>query len=257
MGIGKTRAQRKASIRAAFTRVVTVLIVGSAIVAAMHAYNYATTADRFMVQNVEFSGLTRVATVELEPLIDDLAGQNLLLAPLESYAQRLTLHPRVRHAQLRRVLPDKVAVTVEEREPVALVFTGEFFEVDTDGVVMSRDSFTDMLDLPIISGIAAESVQPGRRSDSDELRSALIALQACHRYGGELADDVSEIAIAKEGVVIRSLSRHQVLVLGEGDFDAKLKKYFLLKDTMSTAERDARWVDLRFQDQVVLRDQRQ
>lgn len=253
MGIGKTKRERRNDLRSMARRIAAVLFVGMMIVASLHLYNYLTTSERFAITHVEFEGLSRVDDEGISALLRDLHGQNLFLAPLKSYEARVAAHSRVAEVTLRRVPPDRVTCTVREREPVALVFTDHFLEVDATGVVMEEDEFTALLDLPIITGISADDVRPGRRSDSPQLRGALDALTACKVLGGSFAADISELRVSDGGITIQSLSRNCVLVLGNGDYERKLRKYFVLRDEIAPRERTAWLIDLRFEDQVVLR----
>jgi len=253
LGIGKTKRERRRELKAAVRRITAVLIVGAVIVGAMYGYNYLTTSARFAVSSVEFAGLSRVQDESLERSLSDLVGHNLFLAPLESYEARLEMHPRVAAVRLRRVLPNRVVCAVDEREPVALVFTDRYLEVAQDGMVMADDDFTALLDLPVITGLSRGEAIPGEISDSPRLRRALVALRLCREHGGSFAASISEVRVGIEGVSIRSLDQGPVLVLGEGDYERRLRKYFMLKDTIGERDGDARRIDLRFEDQVVLR----
>lgn len=253
MGIGKTKRERRNDLRSMARRMAAVLFLGMMIVASLYLYNYLTTSERFSITRVEFEGLSRVDDDGISALLQDLYGQNLLLAPLQSYEARVEAHARVAEVTLHRVLPDRVTCNVREREPVALIYTDHFLEVDATGVVMQEDEFTALLDLPIITGIDVDDVRPGKRSDSRQLHGALDALSACKTLGGSFAEDISELRVSGAGITIQSLSRNCVLVLGDGDYERKLRKYFVLKDEIAPREPSARLIDLRFEDQVVLR----
>lgn len=254
MGIGSTKAQRRAAVAAAVKRVVTVLVLGVLIVSALYLYDYLTTSPRFAIETVELRGVARIDGDDLRDMLGDLEGQNLLLAPLDDYESRLEMHPRVESVTMHRVVPSTVICNVVERQPVALVFTDRFLEVDRNGMVMDDDAYTPMLDLPIITGIDNEDVRPGRVSESPALHSALEVLRLARDLGGELSGEISELHVGSLGVVVRSVENDQVLVLGDSDYENRLRKYFLLRDTLERERKpNRRVVDLRFQDQVVLR----
>jgi len=79
-------------------------------------------------------------------------------------------------------------------------------------------------------------------------------LRVARDLGGEFASEISELHLERGGVMLRSLKNDCVLVLGQGNYEGKLKKYFLLQDTLEKEPQTARRiVDLRFEDQVVLR----
>lgn len=253
MAIDRTRRQRKRVLKAAMKRIVTVLFISVLIVASMYAYGFVTTSESFDIHEVEFKGMSRVDASEIEELLADLKGQNILLVSLEAYEERIKMHPRVQRVSLKRVLPDKVACSVEEREPVALIFTDQFLEVDRHGMVMADDEYTAILDLPIITGLPKSAIEVGKINDDKMLRNALRVLALCKSFGGDFAEDISELRVSSSGVNIRSLEKDCVLLLGDTDYANRLKKYFLLKDTLADKEPDAGIIDLRFDDQVVLR----
>ncbi len=255
MGIGNTEADRKRMLRARAGRVIAVFIVGVLIVASMYLYNYATTASRFAVEHVELSGLSRVDRAEVERLVADLKGHNILLAPLDVYEARLEAHPRIAHVSTRRVLPDRVVYVIDEREPVALVYTDRYFEIDADGVVMPGDEYTALLDLPTITGVATNEVRAGRVCNDANVRHAIEALLVCRSIGRGFAEEIAEVRASDLGLSIRSLKDDCTLLVGNVDIEKRLRKFFLLKDELAQRESAASFIDLRFDNQVVLRSE--
>jgi cell division protein FtsQ len=234
-------------------RIITVLSISVLIVASMYAYNFLTTSESFAIDDVEFKGMSRVSSSDIEEVLTDLKGQNILLVSLDLYEERIRMNPRVERVGLRRVLPDKVSCDVKEREPVALIFADQFLEVDRHGMVMADDEYTAILDLPIITGLSRDAIEVGKINKDRRLQGALRALALCKSFGGDFAEDISELSVSSGGVNIRSLEKDCVLLLGEADYANRLKKYFLLKETLAENESNSKIIDLRYDDQVVLR----
>jgi cell division septal protein FtsQ len=253
LAIVSSGPEQKEAIRARARRVIAVFMVGVLIVASLYLYNYVTTANRFAIEKVELSGLTRIDASELERLVSDLGGQNILLAPLDVVEARLEAHPRVASVESRRVLPNRVVYAVTEREPVALVYSDRFFEIDAAGMVMPGDSYTGLLDLPTITGIASDEVRAGRVCGDPMVRGALEALEVCRDLGAGFAQNISELRASSTGISIRSLKDDCVLLLGDADYERRLRKFFLLREELSRREQPAKFIDLRFDNQVVLR----
>jgi cell division septal protein FtsQ len=235
--------------------VIGVFIVGVLIVASMYLYNYVTTANRFAIEKVELAGLSRVDSAALERVVADLYGQNILLAPLDAVEARLEAQARIARVECRRVLPNKVVYSITEREPVALVYTDRFFEIDAAGMVMAGDSYTGLLDLPTITGIARSDVRAGRHCEDPMVRGALEALRVCRDLGAEFAGNISELRATQTGIAIRSLRDDCVLLLGDGDYERRLRKFFLLRGELARREETGTLIDLRFENQVVLRSE--
>ncbi len=255
MGIVSTEADRKRTLRARARRVIAVFIVGVLIVASMYLYDYVTTSKRFAVEHVEVSGLTRIDRAEVDRLVADLHGHNILLAPLDVYEARLEAHPRIASVTVRRVLPDRVVFATVEREPVALVYTDRYFEIAADGVVMPGDAYTGLLDLPTITGVSARDVRAGRVCNDPMVRGAIEALQVCRHIGRGFAEEIAEVRASDTGLSIRSLKDDCVLLVGSGDFEKRLRKFFLLRDELARREGASSLIDLRFDNQVVLRSE--
>jgi len=253
LAIVRTRQQRKKAVRTLVFRLLTTTMLGLLIFGAFQAYNFLTTTERLAVRTVELRGLSRVDTTEVERLVADIRGENILLVPLEKYTERFSGHPRIRSAGLKKILPNKVLCTVEEREPIALVYAEGFYEVDEEGMVLTSDELTDYMDLPIITGLNRKSVKEGTYCKDPQLANALRVLGICKRYGGSFANDISELRIGGNGVSVVSLKEGMVLLLGESEFENRLKKFFLIRSTIAKKEESSKLIDLRFEDQIVLR----
>lgn len=253
MGIDKTKHQRRQALRVMLIRLATSAALGTLIVSCFYAYSFLTTTEKLAISRVDFHGLSRLDSKDIESVVADIQGQNILLVPLDSYAARFARHPRIQSAHFKRVLPNRVICTFSEREPVALVYANKFLEVDREGMVMNSDDLTDLLDLPIITGLDAELIKEGKPCDDARLAQALETLMICKRFGGRFADNISELRTGKDGISIVSLREGVVLLLGNSEIENRLKKYFRLETTIAKKDDSAKLIDLRFDDQIVLR----
>ncbi len=241
-------------MRASIKRLLAAAAFSVLVLSSLHLYNYLTTAEWLAVEEIQLEGVCRINPAVLETLLDDIRGQNILLISLDRYTQRIAGHPRIREATIRRVLPNRVVCRVEEREPVALIFAGRFFEVDAYGMVLGEDDLSQVLDLPIITGISKDDASEGRICKDARLQDALETLEYCKRFGGRFAQDISELKVGTGGITIVSLKENSTLLLGDSDYENRLKKYFLLRDSITEQEQSAKVIDLRFEDQVVFRN---
>lgn len=253
MAIVSTKQQRRKAVRALILRLVTTAMLGMLMFGAYHLYEFLTTSDRFAVKAVEIRGLCRVDSLEVEKLLAGMRGENIFLLPVEKCGQRFTAHPRVRSVVFKKVLPNTVYCTVQEREPVAVIYADKFYEVDEEGMVLTSDELTDYLDLPIVSGLERKSVKEGAFCRDPQLANALRVLGICKRHGGSFANDISEVRIGAQGLSVISLKEGMVLLLGENEFEGRLKKFFLIRGTLAKRETPSKLIDLRFDGQVVLR----
>jgi cell division septal protein FtsQ len=254
LGIDKTRRQRRQALVTVIARLATSAALGTLIVLCFYAHDYLTTTDKLAITQMDYHGLNRLDSEEVDRILADMRGENILLVPLENFAARFSQHPRIRDARFKRVLPNRVICTFSEREPVALLYSGEFMEVDEEGMVMEADELTGLLDLPIVTGLDGASIKEGRICGDERLTWALETLTICKKYGGRFADNISELRVGMSGISIVSLREGVVLLLGTSEFENRLRKYFLLENTIARNADSAKLIDLRFDDQIVLRN---
>ncbi len=235
-------------------RLLAAVCVSAVILSSLYLHKYLTSADWLNIDEIQLEGVSRTDPADLERMLEDIHGQNILLISLDRYADRVVDHPRIQYASLKRILPNRVVCTVEEREPVALIFNGRFLEVDESGMIMGSDDLTPLLDLPIVIGIPGQSTVVGKTCEDRRLRAALETLRYCKRYGGRFAEDISELKVAEGAITITSLKENSTLLLADNDYESQLQKYFLLRKSIAGDERSAKIIDLRFKNQIVLRN---
>lgn len=223
------------------------------IFASLYLVDFLRRTDLLAVREIVVEG-TSTQKSEVEDYLADLRDRNLLSAPLPLYEERLRMLPRIKRVRIRKVLPHRIVCQVDERRPVALVFAGSFFEVDDEGMVMPSDSLTHLLDLPVVTGVPPVDIKPGKICSNERLQRALEALRVSTLYGGEIASPIWQVEVDSKGVAIFCGEERLVILLGEGRYEEKLKKLFLLQDTIVRKREGRKVIDLRFQGQVVLRN---
>jgi cell division septal protein FtsQ len=111
------------------------------------------------------------------------ASRNIFTIDLARARAELDQLPQVERAELRRVLPNRISVTITERRPIAWVcqhadddptLSEKSFLIDARGVVMrSKTILAEYLHLPVISGVEVENLAPGQKVRSFEMQAAL------------------------------------------------------------------------------------
>ena len=88
-------------------------------------------------------------------------GVNLLSIPIDRKRRELLkIAPHIRDVKISRQLPDKLSITITERDPIALIKAASGMQVvDEEGVVFIRKEGTT--GLPLIQG--TDGIEPGDR----------------------------------------------------------------------------------------------
>jgi len=216
-----------------------------------------TTSDAFAVRHLRIAGTTRLSPGEIEALLGDLRGANIMLTPLAGWRQRLLASPWVRDASLRRALPGTVEVRVVERIPVAMARAGDVLMlIDDEGTVM--DEFGprySTLDLPIVEGLLGDDSRTGGMPDPARVSLAASALQSLR--DASLLGRVSHIDVTQPRNAVVTLNDDPALLsLGDERFPERLQSYLDMAQRLRSMVQAVDAVDLRFGNRVYVRPQK-
>jgi cell division protein FtsQ len=212
--------------------------------------------ERFLLSRFEVRGNRVLTEEEVLELSGAVMGGNLLDVRISALEEAVASSPRVDRAQARRVLPDRVVVTLDEKRPVALVAAGggRVLEVTDDGEVLPVAAQTASVDLPVITGVVGD-VEPGIDTLSPELTDALALLRRAQEVSEGLWMDISEIRIAPgSGLVIYTVADGAEIRVGSGaPGSSDLERLWRVLCDIRDRGGEAETIDLRFKDQVIVR----
>jgi cell division septal protein FtsQ len=206
------------------------------------------------IGTISVEGNQRLAVGEVLALLEDLRGQNILLADLDAARARLLTSGWVRSATLRRLLPSTIEIRIEERTPIGLGrFDGRLYLVDGEGTVIDefRPAFAD-IDLPIIDGLVPDDTR-GLTVDGARAELAADLINALEVRPG-LAARVSQVDVWDPYDAIVLLNDDPTLIhLGHERFVQRLEEYLELVPALRTRVPHIDYVDMRFEHRVYVR----
>ena len=171
--------------------------------------------------------------------------------------EQVMKYPFFKSVTVNRKYPNALCIQVVEREPVACINTGQVWYVDVEGVVLPHIQSPVKFDLPMISGIDGNQLaKEGQLLQNKDVFEAIQILQNAQAVDTALYHLISEVNMNKGGdIVLYSSDAGAPILLGRGDF---LKKLMMLqtfwKNFVKAADAEnLRYVDLRFNDQVVVK----
>jgi cell division protein FtsQ len=180
-------------------------------------------------------------------------GRSVYLLPLGERRRSLLGIDWVKDASVSRLWPDRLAVRIVERKPVAFIQLPEADSpasqrvalIDAEGVILEqppRARFT----LPVLTGIRREQSQAVRR-----LRVA-AALRLVQELGG-LAAQLSEIDVSDPEnvkVVQQAEGRVLLLMLGNRNFLSRLQNLLIHYPEIRQRSPNSTAFDLRLDDRI-------
>jgi cell division septal protein FtsQ len=135
-------------------------------------------------------------------------GENIFAVNLGRVRDRLEQLPQVDDVQVVRKLPGEMDIKVTERKPIAWITSEKelndpfvsdaAFLVDGRGVLMKEKRLLpEYLGLPLITGCAGESLEPGKTVESFEAKAALELLRLSTRSFMQTRFQIRDIDLSK------------------------------------------------------------
>ncbi len=128
------------------------------------------------VRCIEVNGTSRTRLAELERAAGLHEGVNIFSLDLDRARRRIEELPWVRDARLRRVVPDRIVVEVEEYQPAALISLESLYLIDPQGKVFKRLQPGETIDLPLITGLRREDFTDHPERSRARVRRALALM---------------------------------------------------------------------------------
>lgn len=197
-------------------------------------------------------GLRRASQAEILRLFEPDLGRSLYLFPLAERRRNLLAVHWVKEASVSRRWPNKVHVSIVEREPVAFAQisqrgqTPRFTLIDTDGVLLPIPKGEKFDRFPVLTGMTGRESENARRT---RVQQALHLLAEA----GPLAARIPEIDVADAGnaqAMLEADGGVLTLRLGSRDFGRRLNNFIKHLPDIRQRRPDARIFDLRMDDRI-------
>ena len=191
----------------------------------IYAYSYFLSAPYFEIKETSVRGLKELTEKDVLTLVKIKPGQNILAVNVDVLSRRVAVNPWIKNVYVGREFPNRIVVDVRERNPIALVKqAGDFYLMDSEGIIFKKMSQGDEVDLAIITGI---NVQDKTKSKllSDTL-SLLKVFSGSNLYS--FLGAISEAHIDEVFGLSLLTDKGLYLKMGMEDFEKKLRKLALV-----------------------------
>jgi len=241
-------------------RVKKALVIGGVVLALSSAtyaaYSYGIGSWRFRLnssENIEISGVQNASRAQVMDVIGENISRNIFSVPLDETKKRLEQIPWVESATVMRLLPNRLAINIRERTPVAFARIGSRIQlIDPNGVVLGMPASRQAkYSFPVIEGI----------TDTEPLSSRAAVMRIYNRLvreldseGAHYSRDLSEVDLSDpEDVKVTGNGAGAVMVhLGSSDLLERYKLYVTHIAEWRQQFQNLRSVDLRYEGQIVV-----
>ncbi|HUJ23548.1 MAG TPA: cell division protein FtsQ/DivIB [Bryobacteraceae bacterium] len=201
---------------------------------------------------LSMSGLVHASRSRVMATFAPDFGRSVFLMPIAERRRRLLAVDWVADAAIARIWPNRVAVRIQERKPVAFVnlavpggLGSRVMLIDADGVLLEQPPQSHFT-FPVLSGISEEQNETERRHRVQAMMRLLDDL-------GPLGKDISEVnAAAPENLrIVTTVEGRAVgLILGNGNFARRVENFLDHYPEIRRRSGDVKVFDLRLDDRI-------
>jgi len=238
-----------------------VLIIAAVVFAlcivSLAGYRYGIHAWRFRIDssdNIEIAGVQNAARAQVMDVVGADIGRNIFFVPLDERKKQLETIPWIESATVMRLLPNRIAIHVQERTPAAFVQMGSKISlIDGNGVVMGMPANRQIkYSFPVIQGIT-ETEPLSSRAASMKIYNRLV--RELDSEGGHYLNNLSEVDLSDpEDVKVTANDPGGAVVihLGNANFLASYKLYAAHVAEWRQQFQNLQSVDLRYEGQIIV-----
>jgi cell division protein FtsQ len=183
-----------------FLALVAVIVLGGLGTSVYLFKTFLSRDSRFRIagtSNIEATGLTEVSRAQMLPVFGEDVGRNIFFVPLNERRKELEEIPWIERATVMRLLPDRIRVSVVERQPVAFVRQGQQIGlVDANGVLLTMPAALmaqHNYSFPVVTGISARDPLAERKARMAVYQRLLAELDS---NGQRISEQISEIDLS-------------------------------------------------------------
>jgi cell division protein FtsQ len=185
-------------------------------------------------------------------------GQNLLSVDLNQVRNNLEMLPLVRGVEVRRILPDRLFIRVEERTAVARLgvptrdLGDAVFYIDRSGFVMKPVKLVDGTlvqpqtprPVPLLTGVSLADVRIGRQVESEQIYRALELLDKLDQAVAGSLLEVEQIDLSKPRQLVMTTRQHTLVKLDVEEFPQQLRRLGVILRWAQQRQKSVQMVDL-------------
>jgi len=217
-------------------------------------FNFIFSSNFCSIEEVIIKGNDYLSEDEIFSKSQIQLGENIFKLDLKESIDYLEQEPRIKEVEIKRVIPNKIIISLKERKAAVIVRIGEeYFSSTKEGIVLSKiDRSEERFGLPLVLGLEIDKIKIGEIIDKSEFRTALESINSL------------EVILPKKFCQVQILSPDDFMICNKDDTlkvrvnrpEVIINKENLLREALDKIEREkllVEYIDIRFKDSLVIK----
>ncbi len=250
-------------------------------------YRYVMASPYFDISNITIDGNINLNRDDILSAGNIKIGQNIFSVNTGEIYKRLKGHPWIKDTAVKKEMPDRLKIKINEREPAVILKSNELYLIDDEGMVLAKLNGESDMSFPVIVKPMDLEYKIGDRVTSEEV---FIGINIWSRLQGvklnlgdsSFKDNITTIEpLGSEKVKINLKDTNSYIVINGEDIDKKFQHLqtvmrFLenrtnidneeavknenstsLKEKKKKEVREIDYIDLSFKDKVIVKYENQ
>lgn len=201
-----------------------ILLLGTGLI---FAHDLITQSKIFKTEKIELSGNKIFNDKQLLEIAGVKTGGNLLDIKIKQVQSRLANHPWIKTASVKRKLPGRLTIAIEEEKPVAKVKLKKFFLMNNNGEIFKKFEKNDpILDIPAVYGLNFIDI-----NEKNFYLQSVVKMLKLEKNRKKILYpyNFSKIQVDRDtGICIYNTNICKRLIMGFNDFEYKYQQLKLL-----------------------------
>jgi len=217
-------------------------------------FNFIFSSDFCNIKDVIIKGNDYLSEDEIFYKSGIQLDKNIFKLDLKESIDYLKQEIWIKEIEIKRVIPNKIIISITERKAAAIVHIGEeYFFSTKEGIVLSKiDRPKEGFVLPLLSGLIIDEIKIGEIIDKSEFRMALESINS------------AEVILPKKFCRVEILSPDDFMICNKNDTlkvrvnrpEVIISKENLLRESLDKIERGkllVEYIDIRFKDSLIIK----
>ena len=190
-------------------------------------YDLITQCDYFAVKEIQVNGLERLSKIAVLKAADIDEANNSLQINLHLVRKKLLAHPWIDTVEVKRIIPDRLEITIVEHHPMAIVDIGDYFLINDRGRIFKKLDATDPRHLPTVTGLELDDITRYHEAKTNYFNPVMDILTLGKESNSGFSNSaIDHITVDRELGLSLTLwaDKGKLIKLGFNDYEKKIER---------------------------------